>query len=259
MKHIAIALLILCHGIAAMADSLDSLVQANHLKATIVVTSLKSTRQYTYNEFRANQQFLPASTFKIPNTLIALQEKAISGLHDTIRWDGTERFLESWNHDQDLGSAFQISCVWFYQELAARVGQEAYRIYLKKMDYGNGLTGPDVATFWLDGDIRISAHQQISFLRKLYKRELPFDQRNYDLLRRVMLTDSTTTYKMYAKTGWAARADIQTGWYVGFVETTDDVWFFACNLEIRNEEETVFRKELVYRYLRDLKIIPEAN
>ncbi|PKP19778.1 MAG: class D beta-lactamase, partial [Bacteroidetes bacterium HGW-Bacteroidetes-22] len=122
-----------------MADSLDSLVRANYLKTTLVVTSLKSGKQYTYNETRAGQQFLPASTFKIPNTLISLQEKAISGLHDTIRWDGNKRFIKSWNHDQDLNSAFQISCVWFFQELATRVGQDAFLSYLKKMEYGNQL------------------------------------------------------------------------------------------------------------------------
>lgn len=241
------------------AASLDSLVKANNLNATVVVTSLKTGNSFTYNEARANVPFLPASTFKIPNTLIALQEGAIKGLNDTIRWDGTHRFLAEWNHDQDLASAFPLSCVWFYQELASRIGNDTYLDYLDRLNYGNRLTGPNLRTFWLDGDIRISALQQIAFIKNLYLRQFSFSDQHYDMLRRVMLTDSTSKYRMYAKTGWTARVEVETGWYVGYVETDGDIWFFACNLEIREATDARFRKELPYQYLRDLKIIPEQS
>lgn len=258
-KLLAPLLLLLSISIDSGAASLDSLVRANNLNAAVVVKSLKTGKLDVYNPQRAALQFLPASTFKIPNTLIALQTHAIRGLHDTIRWDGQHRSVDAWNHDQDLLSAFPYSCVWFYQVLAARIGNDTYLQYLQKLHYGNQLTGTDVTTFWLDGELRISALEQIGFLEKVFLRKLPFEDEHYDLLNRVMLADSTANYRMYAKTGWSARVEVETGWYVGWVITPDDVWFFACNLQINQESDALFRKELSYRFLRDLHIIPESN
>ena len=163
-KLLAPLLFLLSISIDSGAASLDSLVRANNLNAAVVVKSLKTGKLDVYNPQRAALQFLPASTFKIPNTLIALQTHAISGLHDTIRWDGQYRSVDAWNHDQDLLSAFPYSCVWFYQVLAARIGNDTYLQYLQKLHYGNQLTGTDVTTFWLDGELRISALEQIGFL-----------------------------------------------------------------------------------------------
>ncbi len=229
----------------------------NQIKGTMVIMALDSSAQFVYNPERANEAFLPASTFKIPNTLISLQEKVITDENEVIKWDGHSWEVKDWNHDQSLQSAFKVSCVWFYQELAKRVGNETYLTYLKKMHYGNELTGPEVSLFWLAGDIRISAWQQIAFLKTVYNQTGPFDQRNYQILKRIMLTDSTADYKIYTKTGWAARVEQEIGWYVGYVETKGKVWIFACNLDINDPAQAVYRKQIAYQGLREAGIIPK--
>ena len=231
----------------------------NQLNATLVIVSLDGSEKHVYNEQRANEAFLPASTFKIPNTLIALQEKAIKDENEVIKWDSIVRGPEGWNHDQNLQSAFKVSCVWFYQELAQRVGNEVYLKYLKQLNYGNHLTGWDTTSFWLNGDLRISAYQQIDFIRHIYKQEFPFDQTNYNILKKIMLADSTTSYKMYAKTGWTSRVEQEIGWYVGYVESKGKVWLFACNFEVKDESQLRFRKEAVYAGFRELGIINQTN
>ncbi|OIO70899.1 MAG: hypothetical protein AUJ57_07835 [Zetaproteobacteria bacterium CG1_02_53_45] len=98
----------------------------------MVISSLKSGQTFIHNDARAKQRFSPASTFKVMNTLIAVEEKTIAGKDDVFKWDGHVYELSNWNHDQILASAFRVSCVWCYQALAARIGAEKYRAYLKQ-------------------------------------------------------------------------------------------------------------------------------
>jgi len=99
---------------------------------TLVISSLKSGQTFIHNDARAGQRFSPASTFKVMNTLIAVEEKAIAGKDGRFTWNGHVYDLPSWNHDQTLASAFKVSCVWCYQQLAGRIGAEKYRTYLKQ-------------------------------------------------------------------------------------------------------------------------------
>lgn len=230
-------------------------MEDNQIDGTIIVSSLKTGKEHIINKERSEQGFLPASTFKIPNTLIALQEKVIQDENEVIEWDGKNKGFPAWNKDQTLKTAFPISCVWFYQELAKRVGEETYATYLNEMHYGNKEIGASVDTFWLEGDIKISAQEQIEFLKKVYEEEYDFDKEYYQIVKDLMIEEKTPEYILYAKTGWAQRITPQIGWYVGYVETSKDTWFFACNFEITQKSDADYRKDLVIRYLKDLKII----
>jgi beta-lactamase class D len=232
--------------------ALARLFSDRKISGTLLIANLEGTTLYLHDEPRANKPLLPASTFKIPNTLIALDEGVITE-QELLQWDGTDRGLAAWNRDQTLASAFKSSCVWCYQELAQRIGTARYQTWLKKIDYGNAQPGPGLTTFWLSGDLRISAQQQITFLKKLYKRELPFKAATYDALCRIMLVEEKPGYRLYAKTGWAGygeKATPQTGWYVGYLETGTDVWFFALNMAITKPAEGAYRQQLVMEALK---------
>lgn len=232
--------------------ALAKLFSNRALQGTLVLTNRDGSRSYVHDEARANKPLLPASTFKIPNTLIALDEGVITE-QELLKWDGTDRGLAAWNRDQTLTSAFKNSCVWCYQELAQRIGIARYRQWLKKIDYGNADPGPGLTSFWLSGDLRISAVQQMLFLHKLYKRELPFKASSYDALARIMLVEEKPGYRLYAKTGWAGYGEKntpQTGWYVGYVETGTDVWFFALNMAITKPAEGAYRQQIVLEALK---------
>jgi len=235
---------------------LESLFIERNIEGTIIISSLDGAQIFRAYPERAKQSFLPASTFKIPNTLIALEEGAISDADEILKWDGQVRFLDAWNQDQSLRTAFPISCVWFYQELARRVGPEKYLYHLKQLNYGNMLTGPDVTRFWLDGDLRITAEEQIGMLKKLYKNELPYQAEHIKLLKDIMVVDQTDAYTMHAKTGWAVRVDGEHTWYVGYVEKGDQVWFFATNIEIESSDDAQYHKEITWEALKLIGVIP---
>jgi beta-lactamase class D len=228
------------------ADDADlaKLFQDRGVEGTIIISSLDGKMNYVHNSRRSETRFIPASTFKIPNTLIALEEGAVKNEKEVIKWDGKNKGFDAWNRDQTLETAFPVSCVWFYQELAKRIGNQKYLAHLKKLGYGNEKTNPDVTIFWLEGDLKISAKEQINFLKKLYAESLPYSKDNIILLKRIMIVEENPQFTIRAKTGWAMRTDPQQGWYVGYVETKGQIWFFATNLEIRKKGDDVFRKEI---------------
>lgn len=257
MCKVFVLSLILLWSWPAFAEDqvLAGLFTQQRLDGTMVISSLHDGQNFIHNDLRANQRFSTASTFKIMNTLIALEEKAISGKDEVLKWNGQIYDFPDWNHDQTLESAFRVSCVWCFQELARRVGAEKYRSYLRKTSYGKLREPFNETTFWLDGSLQISAIEQINFLKKVYLRQLPFSAHTYETLRQVMLVEQTPSYSIRAKTGWATRVKPPVGWYVGYIETPKEVWFFATNIAVRNKEDLPLRQQLTRDALQAKGII----
>lgn len=188
--------------------------------------------QYTrYNPERCAERFLPASTFKILNSLIALETGIIPDEETVIEWDGAEYEIESWNQDHTLRTAIRDSVVWYYQELARRIGSERMQHYVEAAGYGNQDISGNIDSFWLDGGLRISANEQIEFLQRFYQDELPFSARSMGIVKDILVLEETDTYRLSGKTGSTQRVPLHTGWFVGYLETGGDVYFFATNIE----------------------------
>lgn len=224
---------------------IEKIFKNKEVEGTMVIESLNTKKIYIYNDKRAKNLYSPASTFKIPNTLIALNEGIVTK-DSVIVWDKKIREYESWNKDQTLLTAFKSSCVWCYQEFASKIGVEKYKKYLKELNYGNKKIGDDVTRFWLDESLKINAFEQINFLKKLHKNNLPFKQNDIDALKNIMIDEKTSNYTIRSKTGWEGRY----GWYVGYVETKDDVWFFAMNIDTKSKDDLPKRKTITLETLR---------
>ena len=257
MIKILIVISALFWSLSAFAadPALAELFSQQGVQGTIVMSSLNGGKTFIHNDLRAGQRFSPASTFKIPNTLIALEEKVLAGKDDIFKWDGQIHDVATWNHDQTLTSAFKVSCVWCFQELARRVGAEKYQQYLRDLNYGEWREPFVATTFWLDGSLQISALEQVNFLRRVYRRELPLSDPAYETLKHIMLVEEGNTYTLWAKTGWAARVTPPVGWYVGYVETPTDVWVFATNIELRDEKDLELRQKLTRSALQAKGVI----
>lgn len=190
-----------------------------------------------YNPARCATRFIPASTFKIFNSLVALETGVIADEHTVIRWDSVDRHNPDWNQDMDMQTAFRRSAVWFYQKLARRAGEKRMRRFIVKEGYGNQDISGGIDKFWLTGGLRISADEQIAFLRKLYLHRLTsFSERSMGIVNAIMLMEDTLGYRLRWKTGWATRSGKDIGWVVGYLEKDRNVRFFALNLESRDPD-----------------------
>jgi len=232
-----------------------SLFSEAGVEGTIVIENLDGNERYVHNATRSAQRFPSASTFKIFNTLIALEEGALSGLDEVIRWDGRIHDFPDWNRDHTIKSAYAVSCVWCYQELARRIGGERYRAHLARAGYGRLQEPFDGTAFWLDGSLTISAEEQVAFLRQVILKTLPYEASSYAGLREVMLMEQRENYSVRAKTGWAARSTPQIGWYVGYIEKPGATWIFSMNMDMRGKADLPLRQALTRASLKAKGII----
>lgn len=194
----------------------------------------KQDRFTFYRPDEFEQEYLPASTFKVCNTLIGLETGVIPDENYTMAWDSVTR-NPNWDRDHNLRSAFKYSVVWYYQELARRVGGERMQYWLDQAAYGNRDTTGGIDRFWLTGGLRISPRQQIDFLRRLHDNKLPFSARSLATLKDIMIDRQQVDYVLRGKTGWGSQDDQEIGWFVGYLETADNVYYFANCVQTPSE------------------------
>lgn len=232
-------------------------MQEHGVEGTLIIASEDSLITYICNSARASTCLCPASTFKIANSIIAIEEGVLKDQYEMVKWDGQKHFLEAWNQDQNLKSAFKASCVWFYQELAQKIGHERYLKYFERWDYGNCLTGENITTFWLEGggDLAITPLEQIHFLQKIYHQKLPISFRTYAILQEIMLEEVSADHKIYSKTGAATKNWVGHGWYVGYITSQKQTWFFVTNILINGIEDLSKRKAVTMAALKRKNII----
>lgn len=226
---------------------------------------LKKSQFTDYNPDRCSQRFTPASTFKIFNSLVALQTGAVPDENEVMKWDSVMR-RQPWNHDQDMKEAFKNSTVWYYQELARRIGADKMQQYLNLLHYGNANMEGTIDSFWLTGGLRISCDEQIEFLKDFYLNTYHFSPEVVATVKRIMIQEDTLGYRLSGKTGWgminAAEAggiELNIGWFVGYVEKGDEVYFFATNISTAEPAPENFgeaRKKITVKILRELGILP---
>jgi beta-lactamase class D len=207
---------------------------------------------------------LPASTFKIINLLIALETHTIKDENEIIKWVGTTDTVKygyrpEIYHDMSVKEAFEVSAGWVFTELSKKIGKDNYQKYLAECGYGNNNLSQLDADFWNFGDFAISPKNQVEFIKSLYVGNLPFSQRNIDIVKNVMLTEQNDQYTIRAKTGWTRENNINTGWWTGYLETNNGTYIFTTRLlQDRTMNRSDFgscRKEITKNVFKQLNII----
>lgn len=178
-----------------------------------------------YNKERCAERYTPASTFKIMNSLISLETAVANNEQFVIKWDGVQRWNENWNQDLTMTQAFKYSAVPYYQQLARLIGEEKMQYYIDTIKYGNMRIAGAIDSFWLNDTLKISADEQVGFLKRLYFAELPgCSERSQRIVQHLMLQEDKPQYRLYYKTGWGkvnGKPDVL--WVVGCVETINQL------------------------------------
>ena len=207
---------------------------------------------------RSGEAMLPASTFKIPNSLIALETGVVGDPDkDIFKWDGVVRSIEAWNRDHTMRSAIAASAVPVYQEIARRIGAERMQKYVDLFEYGNRDIGGGIDQFWLTGNLRIDPIQQIDFVDRLRRGVLPVSKRSQELVRDILSVTKSGDAVIHAKTGLlgAEVGKPSLGWLVGWAEKGTARTVFALNLDIREPRHVADRMKLAQQCLTDIGAI----
>lgn len=224
-------------------------------KGTIVIIDdrEKHHKKLVFNHARAKVRYSPASTFKIPHTLFALDVGLVRNEFQVFQWDGVERSYSPHNQDQNLRSAIRNSAVWVYDIFAKEIGEGKARNYLQKIKYGNADPSTKTGSYWVDGNLSISAYEQVAFLEHLYKNALPFRLEHQLLLKDIMVVEAGKNWMLRAKTGWEGRY----GWWVGWVEWPTGPVFFALNIDTPKRTKDLYKRESIVReILQSIHALP---
>ncbi len=207
---------------------------------------------------------LPASTFKIINLLIALETNIIQGTADIIKWPGSidttkYGYRPDIYRDISVKEAFELSAGWAFTEIAKKIGKENYSKYLTLAQYGNVNLSQEDPDFWNFGKFAISPVNQVQFLKNLHDETLPFSANHMKTVKQTMVSEITPEYTMRSKTGWTRESNMNTGWWVGYLESQKGVYFFATRLlqdrKLNRPDFGKCRKEITLKILKDLNYL----
>lgn len=235
-----------------------------NVKGSIVIYD-NTKQQFTLSDtVETKQETLPASTFKIINLLIALETKTISSEKEIVKWVGRTDTLKygyrpEIYHDMTISEAFEVSAGWVFVELAKKIGKENYKKYLTLCNYGNLNLIEKDDDFWNFGAFAISPINQVEFLKRLYDEKLPFSKTNIGIVKKVMISEQKDDYTIRAKTGWTRDNGVNTGWWIGYLENKEGVYFFATRLlqdrKLNSANFGSCRKEITKRAFKELGVL----
>lgn len=236
----------------------QSIIDSSNVNGSILIYDLKNDLFYSNNFDWAKTDRLPASTFKIVNSIIALETKVVENDSTLFRWNGEKRDYKVWEQDLILKDAFKYSCVPCYQEIAKEIGEKRMNEYLKKLGYKDmKVNSKNIDKFWLEGDSKINQFQQIEFIKRFFKSELGISKRTEGIMRKIFFIEKYGKYNLNGKTGLSIRNGNYNGWFVGYIESKDNNYFFATNIEPKStQNKKLFpklRKKITIEALNTMK------
>lgn len=258
-KIIGIFFLIASNYVSAIewknSPDIEKLFSDAAVQGTFVLYDVTENTFIGFDRKRAETRFIPASTFKVPHTLIGLAEKAVESIDEILPYGGKQQPFSSWEKDMSLRDAMPISNVPVYQELARRITLDRMAKNLALLGYGNKQVGVAVDTFWLRGPLAISAVEQAVFLADLAQNKLPYTTKIQDQVREMTRLEHGDSWALHAKTGWTDTPDPDIGWWVGWVVKQGKTYSFALNIDILEASDAKKRVELGRKSLTILGVL----
>lgn len=230
---LAAALPVAAPALATADADLGRHFRAEGVSGTFALVASGGGEPVLVDHDRARRRFVPASTFKIPNSLIAFETGAVADADTIVPHGGVPSRNAAWNRDMSLRDAMPISNVPVFQQVARRVGLAAYRDWLARLDYGNRDAGTVVDRFWLEGPLAISALEEARFNLRLARGELPASARAQALTRDIVRLEAAGGATLHGKTGWFVKSgQTSIGWWSGWVERGSRVHAFTLNIDM---------------------------
>ncbi|MGE7759750.1 BlaR1 family beta-lactam sensor/signal transducer [Peribacillus sp. NPDC097895] len=211
-----------------------------------------------YNEEKSTLRVSPDSTYKIYSALFALESNVISPEESKLSWDGTEQPYDAWNMDQDVSSALQKSVNWYFQELDRRTGFETIQSNLQEINYGNSDVSEVFGEFWNESSLKISPVEQVQLLQAFYNNQFGYKEMHIQAVKEALLLEKNEESRLSGKTGTGAvNGKNINGWFIGYVETKNNTYFFSTNIQNEGDSSGSKAGEITLSILKDLGIYNE--
>ena len=224
-------------------------------EGSFVLYDLGNDSWSIHNMYHATLRVAPDSTYKIYDALFGLEEGVITPEDSFIAWNGESYPFEAWNADQTLQSAMASSVNWYFQSIDEQLGIVDLYNYIKEIGYGNENMSGDISSYWMESSLEISPVEQVELLIKLQNNNFGFAPENINAVKDAICLSSSDAVTFYGKTG-TGRVDGQdvNGWFVGFLETADNTYFFATNIGADNNATGGNATEITMSILSDMNI-----
>lgn len=205
-----------------------------------VLYNSKLDQYHIYNKEMSSTRISPNSTYKIYSALIALETNQIQKDNTILKWDGTNNAFPQWNKDQDIYSAMKNSTNWYFQKLDSMVGYETLQDFYKKIKYGNANISGGISNYWWESTLVISPVEQVQLLNQFYNNKNGFKNTNIEVVKNAIKLSEKEGAVLSGKTGTGTINNIKNnGWFIGYVETGDNVFYFATNIQDKNSADGV--------------------
>ncbi|MDN4075280.1 BlaR1 family beta-lactam sensor/signal transducer [Fictibacillus terranigra] len=221
-------------------------------EGSFVLYDMQADQYSIYNENKSTLRVSPNSTYKIYSALLGLESNVITSENSSIKWNGIKYPYDSWNMDQNLSTAMTNSVTWYFQELDKKNKLGNIQAYLKEIGYGNYDVSGGIEQYWLESSLKISPVEQVQLLKAFYTNQFGFKEKNVQTVKDTLKLDEKNSAWLSGKTGTGnVNGKNINGWFIGYVETTEDTYFFATNLQ--NEDNAYGSKaaEITLSILRD--------
>ncbi len=209
---------------------------------------------YNVTRFK-DSAYLPASTFKIINSLVGIETGRVIDTNAVISWNGISHGRPECDKDMQMFEAFRVSCPPWYQELATRIGRDTMQKWIDTLGYAQRYQPfriqDNLDTFWLDNSAKITADEQLGIVKRLYFDQLPFQKRTQRLVRGMMLQEKNANYSLSYKTAWGyTEKGHSLGWITGWIEENQHPYFFV--LQVENPDRNFDMKTVRISLLKDI-------
>ncbi len=240
---------------AEKVSTIDLSAYFSGYEGSFVLYDLNGDTWNIYDMEQATLRTAPDSTYKIYDALFGLEEGVIAPNDSFMAWNETDYPFEAWNADQDLYSAMQSSVNWYFQEIDKQIGSSAIQGYIQKIGYGNENISADLSSYWMQGTLKISPVEQVELLTALHNNNFDFAPENVKAVKNAICLFSSEGKNLYGKTG-TGRVDGQdvNGWFVGYIETTSNTYFFATNIQAAENATGSKASEISLSILSDMGI-----
>ncbi|PZE21566.1 BlaR1 family beta-lactam sensor/signal transducer [Paenibacillus xerothermodurans] len=226
-------------------------------EGAFVLYDTQADQYRIYNERKSTWRVSPDSTYKIYSALIGLEAGVISAERSEVEWNGVTYPYDAWNQNQNLSTALKYSVNWYFETMESRIDPSRLHGYVQQINYGNADLSGGPEPFWLESSLKISPVEQVQLLQAFYENRFGFQGKHIRTVKDAIKLEEKDGALLSGKTGTGTvNQKNANGWFIGYVETSGNTYFFATNIQSEDHANGSTAAEITLSILRDKGIYP---